>query len=88
MCFIRDFNDWEVGLVGELLQALRGVRISWEDDSVFWRGGGSGQFRVKDAYSWLWIGLWMSIFRKTGFGWVESQLKSCSSRGKRLGERF
>ncbi|RVW26012.1 LINE-1 retrotransposable element ORF2 protein [Vitis vinifera] len=49
----RDFNDWEVGLVGELLQALRGVRISWEDDSVFWRGGGSGQFRVKDAYSWL-----------------------------------
>ncbi|RVW37131.1 hypothetical protein CK203_084530 [Vitis vinifera] len=42
--FIRDFNDWEVGLVGELLQALRGVRISWEDDSVFWRGGGSGQF--------------------------------------------
>ncbi|RVX07434.1 putative ribonuclease H protein [Vitis vinifera] len=28
--FIRDFNDWEVGLVG-----------------------GSGQFRVKDAYSWL-----------------------------------
>ncbi|RVW49106.1 hypothetical protein CK203_084426 [Vitis vinifera] len=51
--FIRDFNDWEVGLVGELLQALRGVRISWEDDSVFWRGGGSGQFRVKDAYNWL-----------------------------------
>ncbi|RVW46454.1 hypothetical protein CK203_067327 [Vitis vinifera] len=53
LCFIRDFNDWEVELVGELLQALRGVRITWEDDSVFWKGGGSGQFRVKDAYSWL-----------------------------------
>ena len=51
--FIRDFNDWEVELVGELLQALRGVRITWEDDSVFCKGGGSGQFRVKDAYSWL-----------------------------------
>ncbi|WKA09925.1 hypothetical protein VitviT2T_027534 [Vitis vinifera] len=51
--FIRDFNDWEVELVGELLQALRGVRISWEDDSVFWKGGGSGKFRVKEAYSWL-----------------------------------
>ncbi|RVW54250.1 LINE-1 reverse transcriptase-like [Vitis vinifera] len=38
---------------GELLQALRGVRITWEDDSIFWKGGGSGQFRVKDAYSWL-----------------------------------
>ncbi|RVW97910.1 Transposon TX1 uncharacterized 149 kDa protein [Vitis vinifera] len=53
LCFIRDFNDWEVKLVGELLQALRGVRITWEDDSVFWKGGGSGQFRVKDALSWL-----------------------------------
>ena len=53
LCFIRDFNDWEVKLVGELLQALRGVRITWEDDSIFWKGGGSGQFRVKDAYSWL-----------------------------------
>ena len=39
MRFIRDFNDWEVELVGELLQALRGVKISWEDDSVFWKGG-------------------------------------------------
>ncbi|RVW81724.1 LINE-1 retrotransposable element ORF2 protein [Vitis vinifera] len=51
--FIRDFNDWEVEMVGELLQALRGFRITWEEDSVSWKGGGSGQFRVKDAYSWL-----------------------------------
>ncbi|KAJ9687212.1 hypothetical protein PVL29_015890 [Vitis rotundifolia] len=51
--FIGDFNDWEVEMVGELLQALRDFRIVWEDDSVFWKGGGSGQFRVKDAYSWL-----------------------------------
>ena len=40
-------------MVGELLQALRGFRITWEEDSVSWKGGGSGQFRVKDAYSWL-----------------------------------
>ncbi|RVW34015.1 hypothetical protein CK203_091993 [Vitis vinifera] len=42
--FIRDFNDWEVVLVGELLQALRGVRISWEDDSVFF--GKEGKWAV------------------------------------------
>ena len=53
MSFIRDFNDWEVEMVGELLQALRGFRITWEDDSVSWKGRGSGQFRVKEAYSWL-----------------------------------
>ena len=51
--FIRDFNDWEVEMVGELLQVLRGFRITWEEDSVFWKGGGNGQFRVKEAYSWL-----------------------------------
>ncbi|RVW94013.1 hypothetical protein CK203_034069 [Vitis vinifera] len=35
--FIRDFNDWEVELVGELLQALRGVRISWRMTLFFGR---------------------------------------------------
>ncbi|WKA11091.1 hypothetical protein VitviT2T_028622 [Vitis vinifera] len=51
--FIRDFNDWEVEMVGELLQVLRGFRITREEDSVCWKGGGSGQFKVKDAYNWL-----------------------------------
>ncbi|KAJ9694717.1 hypothetical protein PVL29_010271 [Vitis rotundifolia] len=40
--FIRDFNDWEVEMVGELLQALRDFRIIWEDDLVFWKGGEVG----------------------------------------------
>ena len=40
-------------MVGNLLQELRGLRITWEEDSVFWKGGGSGQFRVKEAYSRL-----------------------------------
>ena len=29
---------------------LRDFRISSDEDSVFWKGGGSGIFRVKDAY--------------------------------------
>ena len=40
-------------MVGELLQALRGLRLTWEDDSVSWKGGESGQFKVNEAYSWL-----------------------------------
>ena len=51
--FFRDFNDWELDLVGELLQALRGQRITLEEDSVFWKGGKNGQFGVKNAYSLL-----------------------------------
>ena len=39
--FSRDFNDWEVELVN-LLYMLRDYKISSEEDSVFWKGGGSG----------------------------------------------
>ena len=51
MKFIRDFNDWELDMVGNLLHVLRGHRITWEEDSVFWKEGGNGQFRVMEAYS-------------------------------------
>ncbi|RVX20330.1 DNA ligase 1 [Vitis vinifera] len=51
--FLRDFNDWEIELVGEFLHILRGFKPSLEEDSVIWRKGRSGQFRVKEAYSLL-----------------------------------
>ncbi|RVW70583.1 putative ribonuclease H protein [Vitis vinifera] len=51
--FSRDFNDWEVDLVGNLLYMLRDYKISSEEDSVLWKGGGSGTFRVKEAYNLL-----------------------------------
>ncbi|RVX15102.1 putative ribonuclease H protein [Vitis vinifera] len=51
--FLRDFNDWELDMVGDLLHMLRGHRPSLEEDSVFWRQGRNGQFRVKEAYSLL-----------------------------------
>ena len=51
--FLRDFNDWELDMVGDLLYVLRGHRPSLEEDSVFWKGGRNGQFRVKEAYSLL-----------------------------------
>ena len=40
-------------MVGDLLQALRGQRVTLEEDSVFWKGGRNGQFRVKEVYSLL-----------------------------------
>ena len=51
--FLRDFNDWELDMVGDLLHVLRGHRPSLEEDSVFWKGGRNGQFRVKEVYSLL-----------------------------------
>ena len=47
--FLRDFNDWELDMVGNLLLVLRGHWITLEEDSVFWKEGRNGQFRVKKA---------------------------------------
>ena len=32
LVFVRDFNDWELDMVGDLLRTLRGHRPSLEDD--------------------------------------------------------
>ncbi|RVW15175.1 LINE-1 reverse transcriptase-like [Vitis vinifera] len=40
-------------MVGDLLRTLRGHRPSLEDDSVKWRQGRNGLFRVKEAYRML-----------------------------------
>ena len=32
---------------------LRDLRISSEEDSVIWKGGGHGSFRIRDAYKLL-----------------------------------
>ena len=40
-------------MVGDSIHVLRGHRPSLEEDSVLWRGGRNGQFRVKEAYSLL-----------------------------------
>ena len=40
-------------MVGDLLYVLRGHRPSLEENSVFWKGGRNGQFKVKEAYNLL-----------------------------------
>ncbi|RVW63507.1 hypothetical protein CK203_054157 [Vitis vinifera] len=40
-------------LIGALFNMLRDVKISQEEDSVVWRGGGQGIFGVRHAYNLL-----------------------------------
>ena len=61
-------------MVGDLLQALRGQRVTLEVDSVFWKGGKNVQFGVKNAYSLL-ISPIVSVFPKNGI-WVD-RVDSC-----------
>ena len=51
--FARDSNDWELDLIGTMFNMLRDFKISQEEDSVLWKGGGQGTFGVRDAYSLL-----------------------------------
>ena len=53
LSFLKDFNEWELDMVEDLLHVLRGHRPSLEEDSVSWKGGRNDQFRVKEAYSLL-----------------------------------
>ena len=48
---MRDFNDWELDMVGNLLHILRGYKPTLEEDAVYWKGGRNGQFKVKEAYN-------------------------------------
>ena len=49
----RYSNDWELEAIRELFHMLRDLRISSEEDSVIWKGGGHSSFRIRDAYKLL-----------------------------------
>ncbi|RVX21198.1 LINE-1 reverse transcriptase-like [Vitis vinifera] len=46
-------NASELDALRELLHLLRDLRISHEEDSVIWKEGGHGRFRIRDAYKLL-----------------------------------
>ncbi|RVW39259.1 putative ribonuclease H protein [Vitis vinifera] len=43
----RDFNDWEMDQIGDMLNLLKDFRISPEEDSVRWKREGNGVFGAK-----------------------------------------
>ena len=49
----RDFNDWELDQIGDMLNLLRDFKTSPEEDSVRWKGEGNDVFGVKGAYKML-----------------------------------
>ncbi|RVW74561.1 Copper-transporting ATPase PAA1, chloroplastic [Vitis vinifera] len=65
----RNLNDWELDALGELLQLLRDLRTSLEEDAVIWKGESHGLFRIRDAYKLL-AGSNVISFPKKGI-WVD-----------------
>ncbi|RVW60548.1 hypothetical protein CK203_061456 [Vitis vinifera] len=49
----RDFNDWEMDQIGEMLNLLKDIRISSEEDAVRWKREGNGVFWGQGAYKSL-----------------------------------
>ncbi|RVW34158.1 hypothetical protein CK203_092842 [Vitis vinifera] len=49
----RDFNDWELDQIGDMLNLLRDFRTSLKEDSVRWKREDNGVFGAKGAYKML-----------------------------------
>ena len=49
----RDFNDWELDQIGNMLNLLRDFRTSTEEDAVRWKRESNGVFGAKGAYKIL-----------------------------------
>ncbi|RVX00224.1 putative ribonuclease H protein [Vitis vinifera] len=49
----RDFNDWEMEQIGDMLNLLKDFRTSLEEDLVRWKREGNGVFGAKGAYNIL-----------------------------------
>ncbi|RVW41517.1 Transposon TX1 uncharacterized 149 kDa protein [Vitis vinifera] len=64
---LRDLNDWEVGLVGNILAVLRDYSVTMEDDAVCWKKGEDGLFKIKYAYNvWQTLMGWISLIAMFG----------------------
>ncbi|RVX07361.1 hypothetical protein CK203_022638 [Vitis vinifera] len=83
--FSRDSNDWELDLIGELFHMLRDFKISSEEDSVLWKGGGHGAFRIRMLII-CWLLLVPSPSPKRAFGWIRFQPKLLFCLGGHVGE--
>ncbi|RVW75503.1 Mitochondrial outer membrane protein porin 4 [Vitis vinifera] len=49
----RDFNDWELEQIGNMLNLLKDFRTSTEEDAVRWKRESNGVFGAKGAYKIL-----------------------------------
>ncbi|RVX08662.1 Polyribonucleotide nucleotidyltransferase 2, mitochondrial [Vitis vinifera] len=60
LVFLRDFNDWELDMVGELLHTLRSRRPSLEEYSVMWRSIWVDRVPTKVAF-FAWETMWGKV---------------------------
>ena len=84
--FVRGFNDWELDMVGNLIDVLRGYKPTSEEDAVYWKGGRMDSLKSRKLTTW-WLIPWLTTFRKVTFGWIKFQLKFCFLLGRPLGGR-
>ncbi|RVX23131.1 hypothetical protein CK203_000203 [Vitis vinifera] len=81
---LRDLNDWEVGLVGNILAVLRDYSVTMEDDAVCWKKGETGCLKSSmRIMCWQTLMGWISLIAM--FGWAKSQPKLPFLLGKLLG---
>ncbi|RVW40928.1 hypothetical protein CK203_076994 [Vitis vinifera] len=74
LSLVRDSNDWELGLIEDLLFLLRDIKVTPEEDSVLWKGGDTDNFRIR-GLTICWQPLILLFFREKylgGYGPIQS----------------
>ena len=84
--FLRDFNDWELDLVGDFLHILRGHKPHWRKTQSC---GGKEEVVSSGLRKLIvcWRSLMTQAFPQEASGWQGCQLKLLFSRGRRRGGR-
>ncbi|RVW38554.1 hypothetical protein CK203_075555 [Vitis vinifera] len=82
----RSFLNYLLWLCTKMQLSVRDFKISQEEDSVVWRGGGQGTFGVRSAYNLLAAPNSIDS-RLDAFGWTRSLLKLLFLLGKLHGGR-
>ncbi|RVW88380.1 hypothetical protein CK203_040937 [Vitis vinifera] len=75
LVFVRDFNDWEMDMVGELLHTLRVIGLPWR---MIQLNGGKEEmvFSGFKKLTGYWTSLMPQSFPQGEYGWIGCQLKS------------
>ncbi|RVW41738.1 hypothetical protein CK203_082081 [Vitis vinifera] len=85
LVFVRDFNDWELDMVGDLLHTLRVIGLPWRMIQLC---GGREEmvFSGSRKLTGCWISLMPQCFPQGAYGWIGCQLKFVFLLGRLRGE--
>ena len=83
--FFRAFNDWELDLIGNLLNVLRVTGLLWRMTQSLGRVEETGSLELRKCTA-CWLTPMTPPSRRSAYGWIEFQPKLLLCLGGYVGE--